>query len=182
MGFHEAEKLASMVITPHHLRREGSFLLQHLYQNPKKITCLGCDSGKKPHVQENELLLLTNLCPLLSKGMGSRTAGICEGGGCVVVVVVVTVTWPNLKGRDGGNDHPVAPPLLRQELKKLSAARQKLSVERLPTPVPEHLHCTPRTASLRLARRDVRASAILQCGQQKAPSSFVKITLPSLFK
>lgn len=114
--------------------------------------------------------------------MGSRTAGVREGGGCVVVVVVVTATWPSLKGRDGGSDHPVAPPLLRQELKKLSAAQQKLSVERLPTPVPEHLHCTPRTASLRLARRDVRASAIIQWGQQKELSSFVKITLPSLFK
>ena len=70
---------------------------------------------------------------MLSRGVGSRITGIPEGGVCVIVVVVVTVTWKSLKGRDGSqlkvellltgtsdtraNDHPIAPLLLRQKLK-----------------------------------------------------------------
>lgn len=52
---------------------------------------------EKPPVQGNKILLLINLGRMFSRGVGSRITGIPEGGVCVMVVVVVMVTWQSLK-------------------------------------------------------------------------------------
>lgn len=80
------EKLADTVITAHQVRRGRDCYLTEFISDPKKLICLGCDTGQS-HVQGNGVFLLASLGHMLSKRVGPRITESREGGFCVCVCV-----------------------------------------------------------------------------------------------